>query len=141
MATRKRILILYLSTVVVCAFTYVTAVVVLEGGIELGEPMWKGYFLQLYLLSILGLIYFGIFLIPIMILLEKYVHNRIIKLSIYGVTTLCLLTAAYIQYSGANLWSSIPLSIFGTIILLFIQYLTTRSSSCFARDRETHAAP
>jgi len=141
MATWKRIIIIYLSTVVVCAFTYVTAVVVFEGGIELGEPMWKGYLLQLYFLSTLGLIYFGIFLIPIMLLVEKYVSNSIKKLSIYGVTTLTLLTFAYIQYSGTNLWTSIPLSTFGTIIILFIQYLTIRSSSCFARDRANRAAP
>lgn len=73
MTTWKRVLIIYLSTVIICAFTYVTAVVVVEGGVELGEPMWKGYLLQITFLLTLGFIYFGILFLPIIILVEKLV--------------------------------------------------------------------
>lgn len=140
MTTWKRILIIYLSTSIIVALTYVSAVVIFEGGKELGQPMWGGFLIQLCLLSTFGLIYFGLFYLPILLLVEKYVTNYYKKMVSYSVATVLLITFAYIQYSGAGFFSSFSLSIFASLLLFVVQYLTMRSSSCFARDRN-RAAP
>ena len=137
----KRIILAYLSTCIAGAISYVSAVVILEGGKELGEPMWEGYFIQLYLLSTYGLVIGLLIFIPILILIEKFIINNYIKLSSYTLSTLIFLTGTYTLYAGAHPLSSLAVSFVPTLIVGIILYLTMRSSSCFARDRAKRAAP
>ena len=135
MAAWKRILIIYLSTSMIGALTYATAVVIFEGGRELGEPMWGGFLIQLCLLSTYGLILGLIFFLPLLLIIEKFMTNYYKKIVSYSVTTILFLTGSYIMYSGIHPLAGMKLSIFASLLLFVIQYLTMRSSSCFTRDR------
>ena len=125
----KRIALIYLTTCILGATTYVSAVVIIEGGRELGEPVWKGYFIQLYLLSTYGLVLGALFFLPILILVEKFITNYYKKITLYAVTTLFFLTGAFTLYSGVQPLTSLALSIIPTLLVLIVQYLTMRSSS------------
>jgi len=124
----KAIALIYLSTAILGAITYVTAVVIFEGGRELGEPMWKGYFIQLYLLSTYSLILGLLFFLPILILVEKFVISYYKKIVSYAVATLLFLTGAFTLYSGVQPLTSLALSVFPTLLVLLIQHLTTASN-------------
>ena len=137
----KRIALIYISTCLLGAFTYASAVVIIEGGKELGEPMWEGFFIQLFLLSTYGLVLGALLFLPILILVEKFVANYNKKIASYAVATLFFLTGAFTLYAGVQPLTSLLLSIIPTLLVSIILYLTMRSSSCFARDRASRAAP
>ena len=114
--------LMYFLTPVIGAIAYVSAVVIFEGGKELGEVMWRGFFIQICLLSSYGLIVGLIFLIPIIILIERKIIDKNKKILIYGVTIILFLTATYTLYAGASPLTGILISIVPALIIVFIKY-------------------
>ena len=127
MAAWKKIIFIYLCTAMIGALTYVSAVVIFEDGRGLGEHMWGGFIIQVFLLSTHGLIYGLVFLLPLLLLLEKFLDNFYIKIASFTVVTFLFLTGSYIMYSGIHPLASLKLSIFASSIIFVIQYLTMRS--------------
>jgi len=122
MKALKNVSLIYLLTPILGAIAYVTAVVIFEGGKELGEPMWRGYITQVFLLSSYGLIIGIILLLPFLFLVEQKIKDEKNIILFYAILLLLFLTITYTLYAGASPLSSLIVSIVPASVITFIKY-------------------
>ncbi len=128
MKSWKTIIVNILITAFFSMFAYVGLLSILNNGVELGEPMWKGFIIQVLFHSQFSLAVFTVVILPIYILLKKTIDNKVTIMALLSLSVFLSLIVLQYLYQGEFWLGSLVPSILGTIMFITIEYLTSTSS-------------
>lgn len=119
-----------LATALLSGFSYVLLIAILNKGIGLGEPMWRGFLLQVLLHAVYTFIVLTVLVAPLYILLVNMVSSILIARVITYTFIFLVLVLLYIFIlSLRGYWAGILLpGIIGVVVFYLIENLTSTSS-------------
>lgn len=116
------------STAFLSMLTYIGYIAIINNGVELGEPMWKGFVIQVLFHSIFSLMLLVIIILPLFLLTIKLIKNKTISYAVASFVIFLSFMWLYYALQGEFWWGSLIPSIVGTIVFITIEYLTSASS-------------
>jgi hypothetical protein len=117
-------------TALLSGLSYVLLVSILNKWIGLGEPLWKGFLLQVLLHAVYTIIVLSVLVAPLFIILQKITSNELIANVITYTFMFSVLMLLYtFMLSVRGYWSGILLpSVIGVVVFYLIEYLTCNKS-------------
>lgn len=119
-----------LATALLSGFSYVLLIAILNKGIGLGEPMWRGFLLQVLIHAVYTLIVLTVLVAPLYILLSRMVSSILIARIITYASVFLILVLLYgFVMSLSGFWFGILLpSVVSVVVFYLIEKLTGTSS-------------
>lgn len=128
----KVVLVAALGAVLTGLFSatiYVSIIVVFQDSLGLGEPVWKGYFGQIGVLTYFSGIFLIAITIPAVIIVEIISIKFRVKIVIYYIVNFLVLYYCFVFAFDNNILTSIAVPIVGAGVYCIYQYLTSASRS------------
>jgi len=110
-------------------FSYIAFISILNNGVEFGEPMWKGVIIQVLFHSLFSLLTLVIIILPIFLLILKYIKNEMNSLLFVSILVFLVFMQLCYELQNEFWWGSLVPSLVATIVFTIIEYLTRKSTS------------
>ena len=123
----RRIPLNIISTAFLSMLAYVGVIAILNNGIGLGEPMWKGFLIQVLFHSQFSLIVLVIVVIPLFVLMLKFIENKSSVMKLLALSVFSSITGLCILFQGEFWWDLLVPGVVAAIVFVTIEYYTSRS--------------
>lgn len=117
----QRLPVNILLTAILSMFCYVGLIAILNEGKGLGDPIWKGFLLQVGFHSIFGLAVLALLVGPIYILLNRFIDSRQMVMLFTFFMTFTSLMFLYFQMQAGFWPGSLVPSILGAGVFIAIE--------------------
>lgn len=117
-------------TALLSGLSYVLLVSVLNQGVGLGEPLWKGFLLQVLIHTAYTIIVLSVLVAPVYIISSRLTSNKLVTNIIINTSVFVVIMLLYtFMLSVSGYWAGIVLPcVVGVIVFYYIEYLTRHSS-------------
>jgi len=109
------------------ATIYVSLILIFEDGIGLGDPVWKGFFLQVLFLSAVSIIFLLSVTIPAALIAEKFLAGIKLKLLVYCLVSFPVLYYCFVAVFDNSVLDTVIVPLAGTGLYCIYQYRQMRS--------------